>query len=80
MSETEGDDLGDFEMKSLVEDHVEIDMDSVARGGVQGDVFSVPVAQADQVAHHRHDSCGPGEGQACHQPRLRVGLKRLKIE
>ena len=38
-------------------------MDTVSRGGVQQDVFPMPVAQAHDVAHHGPHSGGSGEGQ-----------------
>jgi hypothetical protein len=34
----------------------------------------VPVAQAQQIADHRHDRRRPGERQPRHVPRLRSGF------
>ena len=41
-----------------------VHMDTVPRGGIQQDIFPMPIAQAHDVAHHGPHSSGSGEGQA----------------
>ena len=43
----------------LVEEAVEVDVQTVAVRRVQQDVLSVPVAQSEDVSHHAHDGRRP---------------------
>ena len=49
-------------MHYSVEQERKVHMDTIARGCIQQDVLSMPVTQANDVAHHGPDSRGSGEG------------------
>lgn len=53
---------------NLVEEAVEVDVDSVARGGIKEYVLAVPVTETQDVPHHGHNSCGAAVRQTCTHP------------
>lgn len=53
---------------NLVEEAVEVDVHTLPGKGVEEDVFSVAVSQAEDVAHHGHDGGGAAVGRAAAVP------------
>lgn len=55
----------------LVGQLTKVDVEEFARIPIQHEVGGVPVAEAQDIAHHRHDGGGPGAVGAAGQPQLR---------
>ena len=62
--------LRNSQISALVEEAVEVDVNGVAVGGVEEDVLSVAVAEAEQVSHHRHHSRRARVAESGHVPSL----------
>lgn len=66
-------------MHRRLEAVAKVDVQQLARVAVQHQVAGVPVAQAQQVAHHGHDARGPRVRRAPLQPHLRRGIAVLGL-
>lgn len=53
---------------NLVKETVEVNMNTFPCEGVKEDVLSVAISQTQDVAHHRHHSCGAAVSRATAVP------------